>query len=190
MSLRLFIGIELSADVRAVLAQRLEMPSLHLLAPKGMRFLAADNWHLTLQFLGAVDEPKAVAVADACELLTRAVPTFAIELATASAFPSPRRARTLFIEVSRGQEQLGQLAESVHTAIAPLGFETEGRAFRGHLTFARCKPDAPAQPLLEVISNQPGLAQPVDHLTLFRSHLSNRGARYEPVERWPLRGRG
>ena len=188
MSVRLFVGVELAADVRTALAQRLEMPSLHLLAPRGTRFLPSDNWHLTLQFLGAVPEPKVPAVQDACELATQTSPSFAIELASASAFPSPRRARTLFIEVTRGHDELGQLAQRVHAATAPLGFESEERDFRGHLTFARCRPDAPAQPLLSALASQPGLAQAVDRLTLFSAHLSNRGARYEPLAHWPLRG--
>ncbi len=186
--MRLFVGIELSADVRAALAQRLEMPSLLLLAPKGARFLPAEGWHLTLQFLGAVDDAKAAAVSDACETVARAFPSFAIEFASASAFPSARRARTLFIDVARGQEPLAALAARLHAATAPLGFENEKRDFRAHLTFARCKPDGPAQPLIAALASQPALTQPVDRLTLFRSHLSNRGARYEPVERWALRG--
>jgi RNA 2',3'-cyclic 3'-phosphodiesterase len=186
MSLRLFVGVELHAVVRAQVSARLDAPALRALAPKNARFLAEDNWHLTLQFLGRVAESTLPALYFACARAAQASAPFAIELGAAGAFPSPRRARVVFIDIVRGNDALAQLATTLLAGTEPLGFPGEERAFRAHLTFARCKPEASVQPLLSALAPLPALAQRVDQLTLFRSHLSNQGARYEALEHWPL----
>jgi 2'-5' RNA ligase len=181
---RLFVGIALPEEAREALARHLCGHAVRQLAPPGVRLLPADNWHVTLQFLGDVASETSAALHAACSRAAAAVPEFALELAGASAFPSPRRARTLFVAVTRGQAELTQLAQRLGEETEPLGFARDPRPFHGHVTFARQKHGS-AAPLLAACA-PPALEIRVTRLTLFRSLLSSQGSRYEVVAAFPL----
>jgi 2'-5' RNA ligase len=69
-------------------------------------------------------------------------------------------------------------------------FPPEKRGFSAHLTVARFNPPIPMREHAEDLEATDVAANPfrVGELVLYRSHLSPRGARYEPLERFPLRG--
>jgi 2'-5' RNA ligase len=78
---------------------------------------------------------------------------------------------------------LGHLAESVAAATRDLGQPPGQRRYRGHLTLARAR----HRNLLRGLPQTPVAAVwTVTELTLVRSHLGSKGARYEVVGRWPL----
>jgi len=185
VSQRLFVGIALTEPVRDALAGCLLEQRVRELAPSALRWLPPENWHLTLQFLGAVQEDRIAAVRAACQRAALGQGGFELELAGAGAFGSPRRARIVWIGVARGDDQLAALAESLFTQTEPLGFEREQRAYRGHATVARLKTPTRVEALLAAI-RVPPLSMAVHELTLFRSHTSSQGARYEPLASWPL----
>ena len=186
MSQRLFVGVALSASVRETLAECLLEERVRKLAPAGLRWLSPENWHVTLQFLGSVDEDAVAAVREACRRAAHARSRFAIELGGIGAFGSARRARIVWIGVTQGHDELGALFEALIAQTEPLGFEREQRAFRAHATVARLKTPMRVEKLLAAIQ-LPALPMPVHELTLFRSHLSSQGARYEPLASWLLK---
>lgn len=185
MSMRLFVGVALDDTVRTELSRRVQLEPACV--PQGLRWLPPHNWHLTLQFLGRVGEARVEPLHEACARAAAACAPFALEFSGSGAFPSARRARVVWIGVSRGQEQLADLFETLLTHTEPLGFAREQRAFRAHLTVGRLAAPVGVEPLIAALE-VPALEMPVRELTLFRSHLSSRGADYEALARWPLRG--
>jgi 2'-5' RNA ligase len=183
--LRLFVGIALPPQARAALASCLSAPRVRALAPARLRWLPPENWHLTLQFLGAVQEDRVAALQTACQRAAQGCAPFEIELSGMGAFGSPRRARIVWVGVTRGHAEVAALAEALCAQTEPLGFAREQRAFRAHATLARLKTPARVESLLAAIE-LPKVAMPVSELTLFRSHTSSEGARYEPLASWPL----
>jgi 2'-5' RNA ligase len=181
---RLFVAIALDEATRARIAACLP-PAAHAASPPGLRWLPPDNWHLTLQFLGRVDDDAVARVRDACEQAAGATAPFAIELGGAGAFGSPRRARVVWIGVRGGHEYVAALAERLFARTEPLGFAREQREFRSHLTVARLKTPTDVAALLAALPVPPVTMRVAD-LTLYRSHVSSRGAEYEVIGRFPL----
>src|SRR5207249_6674648 len=94
--LRTFIAVGIdrfSRDRLAGLQQRLAE------SVTGVKWAAPDNWHLTLLFLGEVDERDVVAVCRAVGSVCQNVPAFSMTVAGTGAFPTPRRPRTLIVHV-------------------------------------------------------------------------------------------
>ena len=182
--MRLFVAVELDEAVREQLSRALEplraLPEL----PRGLRWLPPESWHVTLQFLGGVQEDALDAVRDACTQAGTAVGAFELTLAGTGAF-NPRSARVLWLGARTGSPQLAALAASVTARTEPLGFAAEARAFNAHVSLARLKPPADVRAFLPRLQLGP-FAQRVTHLALVRSHLSQHGARYETLLRVPL----
>lgn len=175
--IRLFVGIEMdeeTADALAGLAGGLA----------GARWVEAHNLHLTLRFIGEVDESQA-------EDLHRALakihlPAFAIAFGEFGTFGG-RKPRALWLGVQLAPE-LTRLQAKTEQAAVEAGLAPETRRFTPHVTLARLN-NAPAERLAQIIIRHSPLRLPpmaVDHLTLFQSHLGRNGAEYEAIARYPL----
>jgi 2'-5' RNA ligase len=182
--MRLFVAVELDEAVREAIARALEPLRALPQAPRGLRWLAPDNWHITLQFLGEVQDSALVAVRDACTQASTTIAPFDLVLAGIGAF-NPRSARVLWLGARSGSSDLAKLAAAVTTRTQVLGSVPEARAFTPHITLARLKPPADVRPLLPELKLPP-FGQRVATLTLLCSHLGHPGARYEPLLRAPL----
>jgi len=154
-------------------------------------WVPAENLHLTLKFLGAVDEAKVPPLISALHRAAASRRVFDMELAGLGAFPSPGRVRIVWAGVTAGAEALRGLAQVVDDATADLGFPREERAFSAHVTLARVREPRRSDDLADAL----GLAATrrfgtltVTHATLVRSDLSPRGARYTSLEDLPLEG--
>jgi len=177
---RLFLGVALSDDVRHGLAAFL---SAHVDRLPG-KPVPPGNWHLTLRFLGATKEPardQLLALLDA-HMLTL---PFVLGFGGLGAFARPSRATVLWLGVSRGTEDLTELAVICEEAARAVGFTGEERPFHPHVTVSRIRPRQDVQPLVESVPRFP-LAQTVDRITLYRSILAPGGARYEVVDELEL----
>jgi RNA 2',3'-cyclic 3'-phosphodiesterase len=182
--LRLFVAVDLPEQVRARLDQAMDPFRGRI---PGARWTRPDAWHVTLKFLGAtwprvVEEVRAAVAASAV-----AVPSFESALTTIGAFPGPQRARVLWVGLHDPGGRFGPLVQDLDERLEDL-FAPEKRGYTPHLTVARLttprKLDEFVPDLLDVsVASEPF---PVDHLTLYRSHLSPSGARYEPLEMFPL----
>jgi len=184
MTQRLFIAIVPPDEVIGALAAPVQAACSE--GPAQLKRVPDANRHMTLQFLGAVGDHTVPAVEDACRRVAAATETFQASCASAGAFPSAGRARILWIGIGRGAQQLAELANRLAAEMAALGFEPETREFQPHLTVARLRRPASVAGLLSRLQ-VPELSFVVSELTLFRSHLSHEGARYEALGRYPLR---
>jgi 2'-5' RNA ligase len=184
---RMFIGIELSAAARTAIASAIAARRARGALPEGLRVLDAETWHVTLQFLGDVQDTQLDAVIRACSAALAPHPGFAIELAAAGAAPGPRKARVLWVELGRGRDDLGRLARSLAAATRPLGFEPEARDFKPHVTWARAKQPIDSRAIVGAFEVD-AVTMPVRDAVLYRSLRSDTGARYEVVQRLALRG--
>lgn len=152
----------------------------------GPRWTTPDQWHLTLRFLGTVDDVEPIRVA--LDSVSTVQP-FPVRLGGAGAFPRRRRGRVVWLGVAAGHELLSELAGAVNRALEPLGFEPEKRDFHAHLTVARLREPGDVSPAIEALGDEPvGPAFTVEEVTLYQSHLSPKGARYEPLSTVALAG--
>jgi RNA 2',3'-cyclic 3'-phosphodiesterase len=154
-----------------------------------LRWTRPDKWHLTLAFLGEVDEE---ARADLTVRLGRAAarhPPVELALNGAGRFGD----RVLWTRVAGDVAALRQLAASVRAAARRAGIAVEVRPYRPHLTLARGREGADLRPAVDALAAFAGCAWTAGELHLMRSHLGarpDRTARYELVASWVLAGRG
>lgn len=190
--MRLFVGIELSAAMKDAafaasehLQSALKRARLHVDA----RWVAASNLHITLWFIGEVDDARAARIGEVMKAPFEVAP-FTLRVAGLGAFPPSGPPRVFWLGATAGADPLGELHRQVESRLTPLGFEPERRAYSAHLTIARVK-DVPrgASPqirrLLADIPADAGATE-ITAATLFRSRLSPKGSTYEPLMRIPL----
>jgi len=101
-----------------------------------MKLVAPGSIHLTVKFLGEVDEKKAGDVIAALEGVRS--PAFDVSLKGIGAFPSIKSPRVVWAGVDAGRSEMQQLHKSVDDILLPLGFERDER-FSSHFTLARFK---------------------------------------------------
>jgi 2'-5' RNA ligase len=184
---RLFVGVPLPDDAAAAVGEVVGAVRTMPLAEgiRDVRWVRLDGLHLTLRFLGPTEPERIEPTLAAVDGVGRsAAGPIAIELAEAGSFPSGRRPRTLWIGLSRGVEELGELAAATDAALATVGWERDPRPFRPHLTLARSD-GATAGPLVadrlaDAMSGR-RIACTVDRIGVFESVTGGGPARYVPL---------
>ena len=140
----------------------------------GGRASAPDTLHLTIVFVGTVDDALAAAVRDAGDAMRWE--RYALTLDTLGSFA---RAGIAWAAPQRVPEALERQNRDLVAALAARGVATETRPYRPHVTLARrC-----AAPVSAPID--PPIAWPVDGVVLMSSRLLSEGPRYRPIARWP-----
>jgi 2'-5' RNA ligase len=175
-TVRAFVAVLLPEALRSRLAREIDALRLH--AP-GVAWVAAENLHVTLKFLGSVDEPRTAEIGAALERAAT-VPAFDVDVRGLGAFPSATRARVLWAGAP-GAPAFARLAEGIDRALTALGFPPEARGFTPHVTLGRVREprrnDALAAALEAAATRDFGTLR-IDRVSLMRSDLSPRGARY------------
>jgi RNA 2',3'-cyclic 3'-phosphodiesterase len=173
--LRLFVGIDLPPEIKLRL-------SLLCTGVPGARWVDAGNLHVTLRFIGEVDEGMAADIDEA--LAPIRAPRFALALAGVGHFGT----RMLWAGVERNPALL-HLHEKIESAIVRTGFEPEGRRYAPHVTLARLK--GPPDPRLHGFLAAHALFRaepfPVERFSLVASYLTKSGAIYEDQADYELR---
>lgn len=174
--IRLFVGLALPPG----LAARLE--SLGGGVP-GARWVPARNLHLTLRFVGEVNEDVAEDLHHALSGLR--APPLRLRLDGFGTFGG-RKPRALWAGVA-ADPALDALHARVETLAQNVGLAAEGRKFTPHVTLAWLR-DAPGERVAAFLRHHaPFLADwPVDHVTLYQSHLHAQGAEYQVLAEYPL----
>ena len=134
--IRSFIAIPLNDEIQATAARvvgRLREPAV------GVKWVDADNLHLTLKFLGDVDNREIPDVCKALRKCCRDVPPFHLTIRGIGGFPDLERARVVWAGVEEEQATLCSLAESIDEEMGSLGFKREFRDYQPHLTLGRLK---------------------------------------------------
>jgi 2'-5' RNA ligase len=188
--IRAFIAIDIPEDVRAAIAEaQARLKRAHL----GVKVSWAKigNVHLTLQFLGYVEEPVVPKISEALTVVAGQHEPFDLPVRGAGAFPDARRPRVLWAGCSDEQGRLKTLARAVQVEMQQFGFEPEHREFSAHLTLGRIKipkPDDALTRALDSIKNQDFGTMRVEAIHLFESQLHPEGSIYSKLSSHGLKG--
>ena len=174
-------------EVRAAAARAIEALTPRI-APRlgtgiGPRWVPAENLHATVAFLG--ETSAADAVVDAVTAAAAPWAPVSLRLEGLGAFPSARRARVLWAGLGGDVAAMTGIAAAVSRVLEPLGFESEARPFRPHVTLARLP--APGRIDFGAVSVGP-VPFSADGLSIFRSHLGRPAPRYERIAFAPFLG--
>ena len=177
--MRAFIGIEPSDEVRAALA-RVQQELAR--CPAKVKWVPSGNVHLTLKFLGEIDDETAAKVRAAMAKAAGGGP-FAFRVEGVGCFPPRGRPRTIWAGVADGADDVVRLFKNLDRALRRAGFEKE-RRFVPHLTIGRVKSPKGAEQLTPLIERHAATVFgtcSAERMVLFRSTLTPDGAVYDAV---------
>jgi 2'-5' RNA ligase len=189
-SWRLFIAIELPAEIRHRIKQHIDR--LRAACPDiRASWTREDNLHLTLKFFGDVAVNRVDSLSQALMHAAARTPPFDLLIKSCGIFPPRGKPNVLWIGIAPETEPAClHLYESIEDECARAGFKRDERRFHPHLTIARLRHPAGARALanLHQETELEPIALKVSSVCLIRSELSSSGSRYTIVARHELKG--
>jgi 2'-5' RNA ligase len=189
---RLFIAIDLAPAVRRWLekARSVLEPAM---PPGAVRWVDAEDIHITLKFLGEIPVGRIDFVRGAMDRSMEGVNPFSLAVEGLGCFPNTAHPRVVWAGV-RSEPLLLSLQKRLEDNLSAAGFERERRAFSPHLTLGRVK-DGVEESLLRKLGAavegarpEPPVEMTVNGLCLFRSVLQRSGAEYSVLYRTRING--
>ena len=189
--MRLFIAVTIDADVVAGMSESIDELRERVAnrAPRArVRWVPADQLHVTVRFIGEVSESQAANIALA---LGPSLPLERFELAFRGlgVFPERGVPRVFWAGIAAGVEHLAAVESDVTKRLDTCGIPPEGRPYRPHVTLARVK-DAGGlrvRGLFDGFADRAFGLSAVDAITLFQSRPSSDGSIYGPLHSTRLR---
>ena len=181
MKLRTFIAVEVDSALRSALAEIQQQ--LRPYAPD-VKWVETENLHLTLKFLGDVDEAAMGDVVNAVERCAASSPAFVLNVVGCGAFPNLRNPRVIVAHGREPTDALADLHRTLEAALADLGFKRERRAFKPHLTIGRVRRRSPGRVFSEQLEARSHVAQGEQHVSavaVMTSELTPTGPLYTRV---------
>jgi len=179
---RLFVGIPLSFALKQKLKPLIEQLSL-----PGVNPVALENLHLTVKFLGEVEEGKLEEIQEILEELSLRTPSFRVELTHLGEFPDEEHPKVLWV----GLED-GELVHLMRLADRKLDYirENEHKEEIPHLTLARIKSEVSLKQLkpffIKYGKTNFGVWD-IDQINLYEAKLTPKGPTYRPVREFKLK---
>jgi RNA 2',3'-cyclic 3'-phosphodiesterase len=187
---RTFIGVDVGADVRdsaAALQQELAR------ACDGVNWVTTDNYHVTLLFIGDVDDTDLHAICRAVKTVSATEPAFDLAVSGVGAFPNARRPKVLWGAVSAGAENLQRLYAGIEEHLLNLRcYRAEERGYTPHLTLGRATtPEAGFAAAAELPKYAKWTAGRVrvTEVLVYSSEMERDGPVYRVIGRAPLTGK-
>jgi RNA 2',3'-cyclic 3'-phosphodiesterase len=189
--LRSFVAVEIPAEMQSALA-RCTAPLQKALPKPLIRWVAPQNVHLTLKFLGDVSPANLERLAEALKVEAVAHETFTMSVDGLGAFPTPRRARVIWIGLE-APAALMALLRGVESVAARLGYASENRPFSPHLTIGRVGQNVSATDLQRIRTALEGTVVGalgtvrVEAVHIFKSDLKPGGPVYSHLYTLPMK---
>jgi 2'-5' RNA ligase len=186
---RLFLAIHLAEDVReniAAMQERLKASCADV------RWVAPENFHLTVTFLGDLPDALLSEIEETCGEIAADATAFRFRVCGGSYFP--RRGptlKTIWVGLTEGIEEWKGLVRRAEGPLTTFGIPQES-GLVPHVTLGRVKSESGMQELRDALAREAQTdcgGQGANELTLVQSLLDPRGAVYRDVHRWKLTNR-
>jgi len=184
MNKRLFLAIPLPYSFHKIVAD------LHnrLGGFGNLKLVKPENVHLTLKFLGNVDEERIQDIVDRLSLI-RDKPSFNISVFGLGAFPNNKSPRVIWMGVREGFDEIVDMQKEIDSSLESAGFEREAR-FHPHYTLARVKYLNNKVGLAGFLKEKSSLAfgmHTAERVVLMESMLSPKGPKYSVIREFRLK---
>lgn len=187
---RAFVAIELAEPVRRLLAEASRAVVAASPSWRDEKWVRADNLHITLKFLGNVDQAVLESIGESLSAVTASHASFDLRAAGLHAVPGLRRCKMVWASFDDAPGACEGLAADVDIAVAAFGFEPESRAFKPHATLCRTRrPKALAAEALAAGTSLVRAYEPsvsVASISLIASELTRNGPVYTVVDTYRL----
>jgi 2'-5' RNA ligase len=190
--MRSFIAIEIPSELKEMILEQRRSVERQIPADQ-IRWLRLDAIHLTLKFLGEIDEKQRESVRRTLSVIGARIQAFEVMVGGFGCFPNCKRPRVLWVGLSDETGALAGMHKILNQECAKLGFEIETRAFQPHLTLGRVSKRLRSddlRALSEILSDVQWEnigCLPVRDVCLYRSVLRPSGAEYSNLMRCRLK---
>jgi len=179
--IRAFIAIEITEQMRQELSRIQSQLKPRL--PGKISWVRPENIHLTLRFLGNIDQQMLLQIKQAIVDTADTASGFFAGLGELGAFPKVYNPRVIWIGINAGQDKLKALHAQLQEKLNCIGSALEEKDFHPHLTIARVKLLKDKQALETLLPQiKPlNLSTAINRIILFQSQLSPQGAIYSKL---------
>jgi 2'-5' RNA ligase len=178
---RIFISVELPEEIKKkIFKATAEMRAIE----SGIKWVEEQNLHLTLKFLGWVEDNDLERLKSLTEEAVKGFGAFKIKLEGFGSFPGGKTPRVLWIGITEGAEHLIGIANSLEKSLS--GFRSEERGFSAHLTIGRVKDKKGVDEVNNKLAQIKDLSfseTVVDDVKIMKSTLTRKGPVYEMYHR-------
>ena len=180
--MRTFIAVEIPEDVRQKIGRYVDSLRDSI---QNVKWVSPENLHLTLKFLGEVNENDTDALIDCIRPIFSVFSSFELVLEHTGFFPSPKNPRVIWIGSDGGADNLLDIFHELEHCLEAFGIDRDERMFSPHLTIGRVKRNrgkhhAPAA-ITGDIPEFESAAFRVNSIALIKSTLTSQGPIYEKL---------
>jgi 2'-5' RNA ligase len=184
---RTFIALELDKAIRERLVALQEELSR---AAESVKWVEPENLHVTLLFLGEVDNREIPSVCRVISEGCSALSAFSLSVDAVGCFPNPRRPRTIWAGVGAGTQEVCALHDALERPLLDLGcYRREDRKYTPHITLGRVRSDRPTDRLAVALGKHAGWQggqQTIREVHIMGSELTPDGPAYTVLGRGQL----
>jgi 2'-5' RNA ligase len=150
-----------------------------------VRWVKPDNIHLTLKFLGEIDESQVVPIGRILDNMTSGMAPFKLQVKGLGAFPNARNPKVIWMGMDDNQQRLVFFQEKLEETLAAIGFTPEKRDYSPHLTLGRVKDSRGKRDIEQIIEkykNEDLGYFTADTIIFFQSDLQPSGPVYSSLK--------
>jgi RNA 2',3'-cyclic 3'-phosphodiesterase len=186
---KLFVAASIAPKV---ISKAMALQKLFSHSEANVNWVSRESMHLTLVFLGEVDDREQHAICKAASKALQEESPIILRISGVGAFPSLRRPKVLWAGISEGAEDLIRIQKKVAESLVKIGcYRHEDRPYVPHLTLGRAKDEEAGTQLIELLESQSawvGGESPLDEVGLYSSEMRRNGPEYTLLGRAELGG--
>jgi 2'-5' RNA ligase len=185
--LRTFIAVDIGKGIRD---RAVALQEALARAGTDVKWVEPENLHVTLLFLGEVDDRQVNSICQSVAVTCGQQQAFPVSIERAGCFPNARRPRILWVGVGEGTQELCALHDALEPPLLELGcYRREERQYSPHITLGRVKSDRPTEQLAAALAKQAGWRggeTTVEEVLVMSSELKPQGPVYTVLSRAKL----
>ena len=187
--MRSFIAIKLSDEIKENINKfvyRLKETNADV------KWIETDNLHLTLKFLGEIEDKLIEEIKKEVENVIRNFSKFEISLQNTGKFPERGKARVIWIGIKKGDKNITDLISNTENSLVRFGFKKESRNLTPHITIGRVKSHKNLEKLEKILYDSIDTKfgeMLVENIIFMKSELSAKGPKYTEILKWLFKPR-
>jgi 2'-5' RNA ligase len=187
--MRVFIAIDIDEKTRAAIADVQEQLNAKVDIKKGdVKWVEPKNIHLTLKFLGEIDDSKLPEIQEITEQVAEAHKNFTLDIESVGSFGG-RSAKVVWVGAGKGTEELLVLQKDLDSRLEQSGYPKEDREFSAHLTICRVRNPKAGLKLAEAVRQFEKLklgSISANAVCVYQSQLTSEGPIYTQLASFKL----
>ena len=144
---------------------------------RNVRASPTSQLHITMRFIGDIDDGKTKKVVKAVEDAVTGLQPFIIRIRGTGCFPNIKRPNVVWVGVEP-EDILRQIAERISVNLKSMNISFDEKPFKSHVTVGRCSGPADVAPLVEKYQDTEFTSFECDRILIMRSELSPKGAKH------------